>query len=286
MSLESIAAGTGVTDLFVLHQVVPGRLLNVDGHGRGAGWAGNIDVDPATEPWLAAVRERGLVRTRYGMPHRLFGPYWAKEAAGVAVGDHVVVFGGEGAAELHEEALRSAARAAVDGVDSVPLAKRLADDLEVARAGLSVAQLRVDAVDEAARAVATAAARATSCEFGVVLLHGPPLSLHLAEEGWRPSASEEEITTALLPLAEAAAEGPLVEQDTAGSAFPYRPVSFEDGLVARCAVPLGPDGRLGLLVVAHSAASPRGFTMLCQRVLGTIAETAAGILEHLQAEHT
>lgn len=284
MSLESIAAEAGVADLFVLHEVVPGRLLNVDGHGRGAGWAGNIDVDPATEPWLTAVRERGLLRTRYGMPHRVFGPYWAKEAAGVAVGKHIVAFGGEGAAELDEEVLRSAAGAALAGVDSVPLAKRLADDLEVTQAALSVARLRTDAVDEAARAVATAAARATSCEFGAVLLHGPPLSLHLAEEGWRPSATHEEIMAALLPLAEAAAAGPLVEQDTAGSAFPYRPLSFEDGLVARCAVPLGRDGRLGLLVVAHAAASPRGFTMLCQRVLGTIAEAAAGILQHLQGE--
>lgn len=285
MSLEAIASEAGVADVFVLHQVVPGRLVNVDGHGRGNGWAGNIDVDPATEPWLAAVLERGLLRTRHGMPHRVFGPYWSREATGVAVSGRIVVFGGDGAAGLAEETLRTAARAAVAAVDSVPLAKRLADDLEVAQAALSVAQLRPDSLDDAARAVATAAARATSCEFGAALLYGPPISLHLAEEGWRPSATDEEIIIALLPLAEAAGEGPFVEQDTAASPFPYRPLSSEDGLVARCAVPLGEGGRLGLLAVAHSIASPRGFTMLCQRVMGTIAETAAPILDHLLAEH-
>jgi hypothetical protein len=284
VSLEVIASGAGVGDVFVLHQVVPGRLVNVDGHGRGKGWAGNIDVDPATEPWLVAVRERGILRTRHGMPHRVFGPYWSREAAGVAVGDHVVVFGGDGAADLGEAALWDAARAAVEAVDSVPLAKRLADDLEVAQAALSVAQVHPGDVGDAARAVATAASRATSCEFGAVLLHGPPITLHLAEEGWRPSGTDEEIITALLPLAEVAAEGPFVEQDTTASPFPYRPLSFEDGLVARCTVPLGERGRLGLLVVAHSVASPRGFTMLCQRVMGAIAESAAPMLEHLLAE--
>ncbi|HEX6261248.1 MAG TPA: hypothetical protein VF097_00200 [Actinomycetota bacterium] len=279
--MREIAERLGATDLFVLYRVAPQRLVNVDGHGRGAGWVGNIDLDPSTERWLTVVQERGLARVSQGMPQRIFGPYWATQAVGVAVGDYVVVLGGWDVANLPDEGVRDAAALAVAAVAEVPVAKRLADDLEVTQAALAVARMRPDSLDAAARAIATTAARATSCEFGAVLLFGPPITLHLAEEGWRPSASEEEIAAALLPLAQALSDGLYVEQDTSESPFPYRPLTFEDGLVARCAVRLGTEGDLGVLVVAHSLESPRGFTMLCQRVMRAIGETAQSTLSSL-----
>jgi hypothetical protein len=176
--------------------VTPERLVNIDGHGRGAGWAGNIDVDPAVETWIQRILDDGMLRTRYGMPHRVFGPYWSAETAGIRVGEHVVIFGGKGVAGRGEGDLRSAAEQAVALVDEVPVAKRLADDLEVAQAALSIAKMRSSDLDEAARAIAQAAARATSCEFGAILLYGPPLRLFLSEEGWFPSATEEEVISA------------------------------------------------------------------------------------------
>ena len=279
--MQNVATQIGATDVFVLYRVIDRRLVNVDGHGRGAGWAGNIDLDPTAEGWLAEVEETGLARVSHGMPRRIFGPYWATEAVGVVTGDYLVVFGGPGTAEVSEDLVRAAASLAASSVDEVPVAKRLADDLEVTQAALAIARMRPRSVDEAARAIATTAARATSCEFGAVLLYGPPMTIHLAEEGWRPSASPEEVATALLPLAQALRDGLYVEQDTSESAFPYRPLTFEDGLVARCAVRLGEDGDLGVLVVAHSFESPRGFTMLCQRVMRTIGETAQATLSAL-----
>jgi len=281
MSLEQVAARLSAVDVFVLHRVGQDRFVNIDGVGRGAGWAGNIDVAPASEPWLTRVHEDGLLRTRYPMPHRVFGPYWSAETAGVSLGDHLVVFGGQGVATTDDQELVGAARSAVAMVEEVPVAKRLADELEVTQAALEIAQMRHGDLAEAASAIATAAARATSCEFGAVLLYGPPVSLHLAAEGWRPSATDDEIITALMPLAQAITGGLLVEQDTASSAFPYRPLAFQDGLVARCAVPLGEDGGLGALVVAHSIESPRGFTMLCQRVMKTVADAAVPVLGEL-----
>lgn len=281
MSLEAVAAQMGASDLFVLHRVLPGRVVNVDGHGRGAGWAGNLDVDPGTEPLLAGLLESGTARLRSGIPQRVFGPYWATEAVGVTSGEYIVVFGGPGVADVPPPAIGEAAESAIRVVGEVPVAKRLADDLEVAQAALAVADLRPDSMDAAARAVATAAATATSCEFGAVLLYGPPMSLHLAEEGWRPSAGEHEIIAALLPLGEAHAGGVFVEQDTSQSPLSYRPLAFEDGLIARCAVTLGTGGDLGLLVVAHSIDAPRGFTLLCQRVMRTIAERASAALQSL-----
>lgn len=279
--MRDIAASVGATDLFVLYRVADRRLVNLDGHGRGAGWAGNIDLDPTAERWLTEVVEGGLARVSHGMPRRIFGPYWATEAVGVVTGEYLIVFGGPGIAEIPDELVRDAATRAVSAADAIPVAKRLADDLEVTQAALTIARMRPGSVDEAARAIASTAARATSCEFGAVLLFGPPISLHLAEEGWRPSASEEEIAAALLPLAQALSDGLYVEQDTSESPFPYRPLTFEDGLVARCAVRLGEAGDLGVLVVAHSFESPRGFTMLCQRVMRTIGETAQATLSAL-----
>jgi hypothetical protein len=173
----------------------------------------------------------------------------------------------------------SVAREAASRAGEVPVAKHLADELEVTQAALAIATLRPATVVEAAGAVATVAARALSCEFGAVLLKRPRIRLFLAEEGWRPVADDEEIIAALLPLDQAIQNELLVEQDLSCSPFPYHPLAFEDGLIARMAVPLGPGGSLGLLVVAHAAGAPRGFTELCQRVAVTMGRTAEAVIE-------
>ncbi len=276
--LAELARRAGARDLFVLHRVAPDRFVNLDGFGRGRGWAGNLSVDPAAEPWLSRVLDLGLFRARYGFACRIFGPYWASEAAGVAAGEHLVVFGGGDVASVEDHTLVDLAREAAETVGQVPVAKRLADELEVAQAALAVATLPGESVEEAASGLAARAAEALSCEFGAVLLQDP-LRLFVADRGWRPAASEEEIMGALLPLRQAARDGPLVEQDVGASSLPYRPLAFEDGLVARLVVPLGERGRLGLLVVAHATGAPRGFTSLCQRLILRIAEVAAPVLE-------
>jgi hypothetical protein len=275
---DALARRAGARDLFVLHRVAPDRLVNLDGHGRGRGWSGNVTVDPAAEPWLTRVLEVGLFRARYGFACRIFGPYWATEAAGVVTGDHVVVLGGGQVASLDDEALVALAREAAETAGREPVARRLADELEISQAALEVATLTADNPEEAARGLADRAAVALSCEFGAVLLEDP-LRLFLADRGWRPRASEEEVMGALLPLRQVARNGLLVEQDISVSAYPFRPLAFEDGLVARLVVPLGERGRLGLLVVAHATGAPRGFTSLCQRVILRIAEVAAPLIE-------
>jgi len=47
---------------------------------------------------------------------------------------------------------------------------------------------------------------------------------------------------------------------------------------ASCVVPIGPDGSVGVLVAAHAATSPRGFTSLCQRVARSMAEAGQPLL--------
>jgi hypothetical protein len=277
--LEAVAQRVAARDVFVLSLVAPDCLVNLAGHGRGEGWAGNITVDPGIEPWLSRTLDLGVLRTMHGFPCRIFGPYWASEAAGVATGEHVVVFGGTGVASVPEETMVEAAREAALSVSEVPPAKRLADELEVTQAALAVAKIRTGSVAETAAKIATRAARALSCEFGAVLLTGGRTKVFLADEGWRPAASHEEIAAALMPLALACREGALVEQDLSATRFPYRPLAFEDGLVSRMTVPLGEEASLGALVVAHAADAPRGFTSLCQQVAARMAEVAGPVLE-------
>jgi len=51
------------------------------------------------------------------------------------------------------------------------------------------------------------------------------------------------------------------------------------GLVARFAVPIGRPETFGVIVVAHAATRPRGFTNLCQRIGHALADAAAPVLE-------
>jgi hypothetical protein len=277
--LEALAAEVGAADLFLFEQVAPGRLVNVEGYGRGKGWAGNIEVQPEVEPWLAEAIDRGMARTAFGVPTRVFGPYWAAEASAAWTGEHLVVFGGPGTADLDDARLMAAGRRAGAVAAEIPVAKRLADDLEVAQASLAVATLAGGSLERVAEGIAGATAEALGCEFGAVVLFGPPLRVHVADRGWRPAASEDEVVSALTPIAHAAASGLQVEQDLDSSPLGLRPLSFADGLVSRCSLGFGTNGSLGMITVAHAGDRPRGFTSLCQRIMVSIGETAEPVLQ-------
>lgn len=273
-SLQSLASEVGAQDLFVFHLLSDERLVNLDGWGRGSGWAGNICLDPEIEPFLAAAVDEGRAAIGPGSPTRIFGPYWAEEAVAVRINGHVVALGGAGVASLSKQSITAAAVRAIDRMSEVGAKKQLADRLELAEAELSVATIDASSLDEAARQLASVAAKALSCEFGAVLLLGNEVGLHLADEGWRPAATREETITALTPLIPPSRQGILVEQDLRASPYAVSPLSFGDGLVSRCTVPLHVAGRQGLLTIAHSGSAPRGFTDLCRSVLTAMAAAA------------
>src|SRR3982751_5868319 len=131
---DAAAASVGASDLFVLRRVSGNRFVHFGGSGRGAGWAGLIEVVAAEEGSLRdALGTRRPVRHGGGGKELVFGPYYARAAAFVPVtNDVVVVFGGDdtAVAEATNEALQSAATLAADAVEFVTPAKRLADDLE------------------------------------------------------------------------------------------------------------------------------------------------------------
>ncbi|MPZ70158.1 MAG: hypothetical protein GEU71_11620, partial [Actinobacteria bacterium] len=131
MSPASVARRTGAKDVFILRQLEDGRLFNLDGFGRGAGWAGNISVAAAEEPMLHEALQGSLVRKRSGVPFRVFGPYWSSSVAIVPVDTGVVVFGEGSIATCGDQELNEAAVDARNAMHEIPAGKTEADALEL-----------------------------------------------------------------------------------------------------------------------------------------------------------
>lgn len=273
-----IASTLGIDDVFALRRVSSDQLVNLVGVGRGEGWAGNISIDPDREPLVArALSSHDLVR-HSGESVRVFGPYWTREAAIVMVGDFVVVLGGAGVADLDDATLIEAAGDLAWSAGEVSAEKRLADELEVTKAALSVASLWVSNLDGFLADLADAAIDALSCEFGAVILNHPERRLVLAPNGWCPDLSEAVIRDSLADLIDGIElEGPLVAQDLSVEAQ-AGPLGFSNGLVSRCIVPLHSPHLRGAVVVAHTDQCPRGFTSLCQQVAAKIGDQASQVL--------
>lgn len=284
-----------VEDVFALRRVSDEQLVNLAGVGRGEGWAGNISIDPDREALIAqAMSSHALVR-HSGANTRIFGPYWATDAAILPVGDFVVVMGGAGVADLDDDALTERAADVAWSVGDVSAEKRLADELELTKAALAVASLPVGTLDEFLETLAGAAVEALSCEFGAVVLVEPERRVITALNGWQPEVESEVLAEALQALVEGVPRGSATvhqdlrhavdgslgsEQIPEGDAatFGLDPLGFQQGLVSRCIVPVGQPGNSGYIVVAHSVASPRGFTTLCRRVAESIGEQASRVL--------
>lgn len=271
--LQRLASDVGAVDIFVFHVLSDRRMVNLDGWGRGSGWAGNVCLDPETEQFLADALGNGIARLRPGSPTRVFGPYWTEEAIAFRSDGHVVALGGLGVSRLTDAEVEETARRAIRSVSDVRASQKLAAKLEIAQAELSVATIQADGLETALGRLARAAARALSCEFGAVMLLGDPTVVALADEGWRPTATSDEVVTALVPLTAAAEGGLLLEQDLRYSPYAVSPISFDEGLVSRCTAPFDVKGRRGFIIVGHSGSAPRGFTDLCQRVATTMADS-------------
>ena len=265
--LASVADQTGAEDLFVFRLTSPGRYSHVDGTGRGAGWAGNVELDAEHEPAFAeAVAGGEPVCLWHDEKARVFGPYYAKTAAVVPHGpDAVVVLGSatDDLAGVCAEDLLAWTALALEVTAAVPPAKRLADELEVLEAVRAITAVSAETVEGVLEQVAGIAARSLSCEYGGVWIYDDAGDARVGEAslGWAPPAGESIEETA--PRADAL-EFPLTVQDV--PAHPYfGSLRSMDGATAVHAVELG-DPRLGVLFVVHADSTPRGFTLLCRRL--------------------
>jgi diguanylate cyclase (GGDEF)-like protein len=267
--VRDVATALGVSDILVFG-VEDGRAVLRGGAGRGAGWAGLVEVELADEPTLAAaIGQRGVTRISGGASTRIAGPYWSPHAALAHAGDHLVVFGGTDPIGASSPELMRRAAEAVAAVGEIPPSKLLADELELVQAVQQLNGSAPTTLAEAATHVAEVAADALSCEIGAVLLrHEGMTHVHGAGPAWSGMADDPLLSSALHQLAERAAAGPIVEQDLDAVG--------ESGLrVVSCyAMGIGRSERLGALIVGHTDLRPRGFTLLCQRVGRALADAA------------
>src|SRR3954447_20837932 len=274
---DAAAAAVGAVDLFVLRRVSGDQFVHFGGSGRGAGWAGIVDVETGESDALSAsLATRSPTRVAHDGKHLVFGPYYAHAAAFVPVtNDVVVVFGFEQAPEsASDDALHAAATMAADAVGDVTPAKRLADEreeLEAVRAALAV---DTEDVGEAMRTLGRVAAEMLSCELGAVYL-AEGGRLELADRGWSLQSRPESVAAALKGVLD---DGrfPYCVQDASVVPLPS-PLDEEGGVRSYYLLELQGIAR-GVLFVAHTEAAPRGFTLLCRRLGLRLADVASAKL--------
>jgi len=275
---DAAAASVGASDLFVLRRVTGNRFVHFGGSGRGAGWAGLIEVSTDEETALSeALSTRRPVRVAHGGKELVFGPYYARAAAFVPVtNDVVVVFGCEGdeLGSASDESLQSAARLGAEAVGSVTPAKLLADELEELEAVRAITTAGTDDITTSMREVAAIAANALSCEIAAVYVADGE-RLAVVSAGWELRAGEAEIAAALSGLL-GDSRFPYCVQDAAVVRLPA-PLDREPGIRSYYLLELHGLAR-GVLFVAHTDAAPRGFTLLCRRLGVRLADVASAQL--------
>jgi hypothetical protein len=275
---DAAAASVGACDLFVLRRVKDDQFVHFGGSGRGAGWAGLIEVSTSESDALGrSLSSRMPIRLANGGNELVFGPYYARAAAFVPVSnDVVVVFGCEDdeLAAATDEALQSAATMAADAVEQVTPAKRLADELEeleAVRAALAVAP---GDVEQAMKSLGTVAAEMLSCELAAVYL-ADGSRLEVIDRGWQLRAKRESVAAALKGVLD---DGrfPYCVQDAFVVPLPS-PLDEEQGIRSYYLLELQGLAR-GVLFIAHTDAAPRGFTLLCRRLGLRLADVVSAQL--------
>jgi diguanylate cyclase (GGDEF)-like protein len=252
----------------------------VGGTGRGAGWMGIVDLPLAGEPAAARVLGSSRPVRIDGTPDpvRIVGPYWAMHAFMVPVGaDYLVVFGSSGPLAEPDATLVPAAAMLVAQLERVPPDKLLADELEIVQAIRDMMDCRAESLSDVARHVATRAADPLSCEVGAVLVRANGrLVAEVVTRDWPTRLEPEPIRETLIRLFAKVERGALLEPELEAAADDA--LGRNQGLVARFAVPIGGREPFGVLVVAHAASRPRGFTNLCQRIGHALAGAAEPLL--------
>jgi hypothetical protein len=274
---DAAAAAVGAVDLFVLRRVSGDQFVHFGGSGRGAGWAGIVDVETGESHALSSsLAARSPARVVHAEKNLVFGPYYATAAAFVPVtNDVVVVFGFEEAPEsASDEALQAAATMAADAVGDVTPAKRLADELEELEAVRAALAVDTADVGEAMRALGRVAAEMLSCELAAVYL-AEGSRLELADRGWSLQARPESVAAALKGVLD---DGrfPYCVQDAGVVPLPS-PLDEEGGIRSYYLLELHGLAR-GVLFVAHTDVAPRGFTLLCRRLGLRLADVVSAQL--------
>jgi diguanylate cyclase (GGDEF)-like protein len=267
-----------VDDVLVFEQTERGFSL-LGGTGRGAGWAGIVDVDAAPGSLVGLAWQRGtLVRQSSDQAVQIVGPYYARHAIAAPVGhNHVVVLGSDRAIDLLDGDVLKLAAASVDTTQGLPADKLLADELELVHALRTLMAYRAETVADTLRHIASVAAMALSCEVALIRLDGDedPIVEAVSFEGETPLVDarlEAWLSKGRL------GDKPRLDQKADSGTWP-----FGVDVASHLTIPIGQHPRLGALAVGHARSRPRGFTALCQRIGRAVAEAAELLITQAMA---
>jgi diguanylate cyclase (GGDEF)-like protein len=281
VSAAEIAEAAGASDLFVFRRVGGRRFAHIGGAGRGAGWAGIVDISADEEPLVgAALSGDSVVRRSQAEPRQVFGPYYARSVAVVRLSDDtLVVFGysDDIPASVSDEELSELAQFASEGVLEVAPAKRLADELEVLNAVQDLLHGPAETFDQALQHLVDQATLSLSCEVGVAYI--PELgtiSICDRREALRLSLRSADVADALAVIAERRSF-PLCIQRADADELPA-PFRSADGVLAYYLLELTRPHAGFLLLVHTKASAPRGFTLLCQSLGTKLVDAAEPLL--------
>ncbi|HUK44955.1 MAG TPA: GGDEF domain-containing protein [Gaiellaceae bacterium] len=260
-----IAEAAGADDLFVFRRVAEGRFAHLGGSGRGAGWAGIVEIGVDEEPLLAAMlADETVLRRSQREPWHVLGPYYAPSVAAVSVSADVFVVFGAGTdafSSLSDGELLALARHAGETLFEVSPAKRLADELEAMNAVRDLLQTSAETFDEALRWLVDRASVSLSCDLGLAYIH-EGRRVQIADHRGGPRLGEEEVTDALASIGQWSSF-PVCVQRASAVELP-EPFRAEDGVIAYYLLEIG-QPLPGFLLLLHTrAGTARGFTQLCQ----------------------
>ena len=272
---DPTAASSVADDVLVFQHTGAGFTL-VGSSGDRAGWVGIVDLGTADDGLVGRAWRRGTAERLAGrsMSH-VAGPYYARHAAAVPVGqNHVVLFGGKRPILAADSQLVRLAARELDASNGVSADKLLADELELVDAIRALMAYRPETVRDTVRHIATVAGRALSCEVAVVRVEteGEPviegLDLRSSSPLQRPDVTGSLGIASLEPRIEQAA--------------PPDPDIFGLPVASHLTLPLAGDLG-GALALGHTIGRPRGFTSLCQRIGRAIADASELLISQAQA---
>jgi diguanylate cyclase (GGDEF)-like protein len=278
-SASEVAEAAGATDLFVFRRIANGRFAHVGGIGRGAGWAGIVEIGVEQEPLVERALSTGeVVRRSEADPWHVLGPYYAPCAVVLSVTQDVfVVFGAEsdGMAAVPDDDLASLARFAADALVEVTPAKRLADELEALNAVRELLHSPADTFEEALQRLVDQATASLSCDLGFVYVPERD-QLAVCDKHDGASVDTEAATRTLAALAERGSF-PVCIQRAVDDELPA-PFSSADGVLAYYVLELVQPVSGVLLLLHTQSGVARGFTLLCQSLGARLVEAAEPLL--------
>jgi diguanylate cyclase (GGDEF)-like protein len=286
--LLALAAELGAEDLFVFRKVSGNVYSHLGGVGRGAGWAGNLELDSAEEHHLqAALRTGKPVHVTFAETSRIVGPYYGRSAIVVPGQDRVVVFGSSTDSVKNEctgACFAAAARAHELVVDVSP-AKRLADELEVLAAVREITTIVADGTQETLVEIAARARAALSAEFAAVATipsSDMDATVGISAGDWQPS-DPDAAGRALARFGARPAQLPVLCQDVGEMADAPDGFGHADGVSSIHILPIG-DPPVAIMTIVHARPGLRGFTALCQRVAKGMSDAAELVVRRALAQ--